>query len=151
MRDNEVAGVVDYDQAQWSWRALELAEALIFFAREPQERLQRIVYSGALDLEAVGRFLTAYGRVIRLSKAEILALPHLVRLIWMCAALDPPLCPRPSATEAGQVVNEVLYLADWAQAHKAQMQEIGFSVRADGYIGSITERPTACKEVCEQV
>jgi Ser/Thr protein kinase RdoA (MazF antagonist) len=151
MRDDEVVGVVDYDQAQWSWRALEVAEALIFFAREPEERLQQIVYSGALDLEAVERFLAAYSRVIHLTDAEIMALPHFVRLIWMCAALDPPLRPHPTAKEAAQVVPEVLYLADWAQAHGAKIQEIGFTVRAGAVTGSSTEGPTARKEVCGQV
>jgi Ser/Thr protein kinase RdoA (MazF antagonist) len=148
MRDDEVVGVVDYDQAQWSWRALELAEALIFFAREREERLRQIVYSGVLDFEAVERFLAAYSRVVQLSDVEILALPQFVRLIWMCAALDPPLGPRPRAKEAAQVVPEVLYLADWAQAHSAKMQEIGFAARAGDCTSSITEPPTAGKEVC---
>jgi Ser/Thr protein kinase RdoA (MazF antagonist) len=129
LRDDEVVGVVDFDQAHWCTRALEVAEALIFFAREPGARLQHIVYSGALDLESVERFLADYSSEIYLLDAEVRALPHLVRLIWTCAALDPPLRPRPSAEVAVQVLPEVLYLADWARAHAQEIVEIGFAAR----------------------
>jgi Ser/Thr protein kinase RdoA (MazF antagonist) len=121
VRGDAIVGVVDYDLAHWCWRALEVAEALIYFACEPEQRLEHIVYSGALDLGAVERFLVTYATVIRLLDAEVRALPHLVRTIWMCAALDPPLRPRPSAQAAPQVLPEVLDLADWAQAHAAEM------------------------------
>jgi Ser/Thr protein kinase RdoA (MazF antagonist) len=135
LRDDKVVGVVDYDQAHWCPRVLEVAEALLFFAREPEKRLEHIVYSGALDLGSVERFLAAYGGVIRLSDAEIRALPHFMRVIWMCAALDPPLEPRPSVEDAAQVLPEVLYLANWAQSHRSEIQEIGYAFRKVGSKG----------------
>jgi Ser/Thr protein kinase RdoA (MazF antagonist) len=136
VQEDEVVGLIDYDQAHWCWRALEVAEALIYFAREPAKRLKHVVYPGALDLDAVQHFLSEYCSVARLSDAELCALPEFVRTIWMCAALDPPLRPRPGVRAAPLVLPEVLYLADWAQAHRAELQEIGFSVRADGPNGS---------------
>jgi Ser/Thr protein kinase RdoA (MazF antagonist) len=129
MRDNEVVGLIDYDQAHWCSRVLEVAEALIYFAREPEERLKHIVYPAALDLDVTRRFLAAYGAVVYLSDAELYALPHLVRTIWMCAALDPPLKPRTSVQSAPQVLPEVLYLADWARDHAPELTEMGMATR----------------------
>ena len=36
-------------------------------------------------------FLSAYQEVVPLAWSEIQALPDLIRTIWLCAALDPPL------------------------------------------------------------
>jgi Ser/Thr protein kinase RdoA (MazF antagonist) len=132
LRDDKVVGLVDYDQAHWCPRVLEVAEALLFFARETEKRLEHIVYSGALDLGSVERFLTAYGGTISLSDAEIRALPYFAQMIWMCAALDPPLGPRPRIEDAACVLPEVLYLAGWAQSHRSEVQEIGYAVRKEG-------------------
>jgi Ser/Thr protein kinase RdoA (MazF antagonist) len=109
---------------------MEVAEALIYFAREAEKRLEHIVYSAALDLAVAKRFLAAYGTRVWLTDAELEALPHLVRTIWMCASLDPPLAPRPDVKAAPDVLSEVLYLADWAQLHAAELVEIGFAVRS---------------------
>jgi Ser/Thr protein kinase RdoA (MazF antagonist) len=151
MEGDEIVGVIDYDQAHWCWRALEVAEALIYFAREPGKRLRHIVYPGALDLDAVRRFLSEYCSVVCLSDAEINALPLFVRTIWMCAALDPPLRPRPNVQAAPLVLPEVLYLAEWAQAHAAEIREIGLDVRARVRAGSNAERPAVRKEVLGRV
>lgn len=126
---NEVAGVVDYDLAQWCWRAMELAEALIYFTAERPGYLKRIVYPGVLDLGAVQRFLEAYTEMSSLSAAEIRALPHLIRTIWMCASLNPPLKTRLSLEAAPQALPEILTLAGWAQAHGSDIVEIGLALR----------------------
>jgi homoserine kinase type II len=125
LQGDAIAGVVDYDLAHWCARTLELAEALIYFAREPKRRFQHIVYPGVLDLGLVERFLASYTEMVGLSVAEVRALPHLIRTIWLCASLDPPLRSRLSAEEAPQAVPEVLALADWAAAHVAEIVEMG--------------------------
>jgi Ser/Thr protein kinase RdoA (MazF antagonist) len=129
-RGDTIVGVVDYDQAHWCARALELAEALIYFTREPDKRFRHIVYPGVLDLGKVRRFLRAYGQVIRLSEAEVRALPQLIRTIWMCASLQPPLEPRLTLERAAQVLPEVLALADWASVQAPEITEIGLDVRS---------------------
>lgn len=127
-----VAGVVDYDLARWSWRAIELAEALIYFAAERPGRLEHVVYPGVLDLSAAQRFLAAYQETINLSNAEIGELPHMVRLIWLSASLDPPLGPRLSLDQAPHALPEILLLAGWAQAHASDIVEIGFAMQEKG-------------------
>ncbi|MFQ5343739.1 MAG: phosphotransferase [Anaerolineae bacterium] len=67
-----VAGVVDYDLARWTWRVVELAETLIYFAAERPGRLKHVVYPGVLDLSAAQRFLAAYSDAVSLSNAETL-------------------------------------------------------------------------------
>jgi Ser/Thr protein kinase RdoA (MazF antagonist) len=128
MQGDVIVAVVDFDLARWSLRSLELAEALIYFAREATRRFQHIVYSGFLDLGLIDRFLRAYTEVIPLSDAELRALPHMIRTIWMCASLDPPLRSRVSLDQAADALPEVLALADWASMHAADITQIGFRV-----------------------
>ncbi len=128
-RGDAIAGVVDYDQANWCARVLEVAEALLYFAREANARFHHIVYPGILDLDKVARFLGAYAEIVRLSDAEICALPHWMRIIWMCASLNPPLKPRLGVEKAGRALPEVLALADWASVHAPHITRIGFDVR----------------------
>jgi Ser/Thr protein kinase RdoA (MazF antagonist) len=127
-RDDRVTGVVDYDKAHWSARALEVAEATIYFAQEPTARFQRIVYSSVLDLDSLRRFLTAYAEIVCLTKAEIRALPHLVGTVWLCASLDPPLAPRLRLDGDLEPLLEVLALAEWARDHRREIENTGFVV-----------------------
>jgi Ser/Thr protein kinase RdoA (MazF antagonist) len=125
-----VACVVDYDLAHWSWRSMELAEALIYFTTEPSTQLKQIVYAGFLDLDAIQRFLGTYCDTARLQESEIRALPHLIRTIWLCASLDPPLEPLLSRSAAPQALPEILMLADWARSRAEDIIEIGLASMA---------------------
>ncbi len=126
-----VAGVVDFDQAHWAWRAMELAEALIYFTAECSGEFQHIVYPGVLDLDGVCQFLGAYCEKARPSEAEIRALPHMVRTIWLCASLAPPLEPPMSFEAAAQALPEVLALAGWGEVHAPDIVEIGLAASGD--------------------
>jgi Ser/Thr protein kinase RdoA (MazF antagonist) len=123
-KGNEVVCVVDFDLAHVCSRATEVAEALIAFATDDRLNLRHIVYPGSLDLERTRRFLVAYCDEARLSDAEIRALPDLIRTIWLCAALDPPLAPLLTLEAAPQALPEVLTLADWARTHAAELVEL---------------------------
>jgi len=120
---DRVVGVIDFDLAHWCWRALEVAEALLAFATERCRRFESIVYLGVLDLYFAHQFLAAYAETAELSEPEIRALPHLIRTIWLCASLDPPLEPLLSLERAPQALPEILALADWAKAHAADVVE----------------------------
>jgi len=126
---DRIVGVVDYDKARWQPRVIELAEALIYFTTERPGHLRHIVYSGTLDLGVVHQFLVAYADMVSLSEPEIHALPHLIRTIWLCASLNPPLEPLMSLEAAPQAVPEVLALAGWAQAHASDIVEIGLAAQ----------------------
>jgi Ser/Thr protein kinase RdoA (MazF antagonist) len=121
---HRIVAVVDYDLAHWCSRAMEVAEAIIAFCTDPGLELEHIVYRGALDLTLVNRFVTAYLEEALLSEAEIQALPDMIRTIWLCASLDPPLEPPLSRQAAPQALPEILTLADWALAHGSELVEV---------------------------
>ena len=120
---DRVVGVIDFDLAHWCSRAMEVAEALLAFATERCRRFESIVYRGVLELDVAHQFLAAYAETAELSEAEIQALPHLIRTIWLCASLDPPLEPLLSLERAPQALPEILALAGWARAHAADIVE----------------------------
>jgi Ser/Thr protein kinase RdoA (MazF antagonist) len=120
---DHLVGVVDYDLAHWSARAMEVAEAIIAFCTEPGLGLKHIVYPGALDLDVASRFMTAYLHQVPLTEMEIRALPDMIRTIWLCAALDPPLEPPLSREAAPKALPEILALANWAVGHGADLVE----------------------------
>jgi Ser/Thr protein kinase RdoA (MazF antagonist) len=128
-QDDQIAAVVDYDLAHWCSRAMEVAEAVIAFCTDPGLGLRQIVYPGVLDLNLVKTFLGAYQGATPLSKAEILALPDMIRTIWLCASLDPPLEPPLSFEAAPRALPEILMLADWAVENR---QELVSACRAAG-------------------
>jgi homoserine kinase type II len=128
-QEDRVVGVVDYDLAHWCSRAMEVAEATIAFCTDPGLGLQHIVYPGVLDLELVNGFLNAYQATVPLSEAEIAALPCMVRTIWLCASLDPPLEPALSLEAAPRALPEILALADWAAANEAELVRICVATR----------------------
>ena len=124
-----VAGVVDYDLAHWCSRSVEVAEAMIAFCTDPGLGLKQIVYPGVLDLELARSFLTAYQETVPLSEAEIVALPCMIRTIWLCASLDPPLEPALSLEAAPRALPEILALADWATANESELVRICVATR----------------------
>lgn len=130
LRQGLVVGVVDYDLAHWCSRAMEVAEAIIAFATQRSGGLHHIVYPGVLDLDAVHRFLAAYTESASLSKAEIHALPDLIRTIWLCASIDPPLEPLLSLDAAPRALPEILSLSGWAQGRAADIVHIGLAAQA---------------------
>jgi Ser/Thr protein kinase RdoA (MazF antagonist) len=120
---------VDYDLAHWCWRVLEVAEAVIAFCTHPEPELKHIVYASTLDLARTRCFLAAYQKKAPLEDAEARALPALVRTIWLCASLDPPLEPRLCIEAAPSALPEILTLADWAVDHDSSLVEICLSAR----------------------
>ena len=130
-RGNQIAGLVDYDLAHWCLRVMEVAEACIAFCTDPGLRLKHIVYQGILDVELVMGFLTAYQRETPLLEAEIQAFPEMIRTIWLCAALDPPLGPHLSLEAATRALPEILALADWAAENREDLKEVCLVARGN--------------------
>jgi len=123
-KGDEVSGLVDYDQAHWAPRIVEVAEALIYFGREAlgadssPARFHHIVYDGWVDVTLAAQFLRTYLEVAPLTQRELRVLPDVMRLIWLSASLRPPL-ELPLSSGNREALNEVVALADWAHAHAA--------------------------------
>jgi Ser/Thr protein kinase RdoA (MazF antagonist) len=145
MSEGNVVGVVDYDQAHRSARATELAEALIYFARERGQRFHHIVYSNVLNLSTMETFLKAYGAYVHLTQEEANALPHLIRTVWLCASLAPPLGPELDAQRALQALPEALTLANWAKQNASNVALLASSTETRDTVSSSTPETIAHK------
>ena len=73
--------------------------------------------------------MTAYQEEARLSEAEIRALPDMIRTIWLCASLDPPLEPPLNRNAAPQALPEILTLAEWSLAYDSRIVEVCLAAR----------------------
>jgi homoserine kinase type II len=122
-----IIGVVDYDKARWQPRVVELAEALIYFASPRPGPLQHLVYAGWLDLRPLAHFLRCYAHVITPSENELHALPDYIRCIWLQVSLTHMLQQGFRPAGAGEALQELLMLADWAMANTHAIVEIGHS------------------------
>jgi homoserine kinase type II len=119
--DDRIVGVVDYDKARWQPRVVELAEALIYFASPRPGHLQHLVYPGYLRREVFTSFLQGYGRVITLDEEEVGALPDIIVCIWLQVSLQRLAEKRERPAQAQEALNEVLMLAEWANANAEWM------------------------------
>ena len=123
--------VYDFDHAYWDSRIQEVTEAVIYFSQELKTRFKYIVYSGRSDLDILERFLLAYCGNVSLTDDEIQALPYLMRLTWISAALVPPLRPKVKLNDI-KALQEVLDLANWAEMHMNDIIQIGHSIQQRG-------------------
>lgn len=120
-----IVGVVDYDKARWQPRVVELAEALIYFASPRPGHLKHLVYPGFLDWKPFVHFLQNYACAAVLNASEMHALPDYVRCIWLQVSLTRLLEKGSRPVEACEALQEVLALANWAQANANKMVRVG--------------------------
>jgi homoserine kinase type II len=114
---DRIIGVVDYDKASWQPRVVELAEALIYFASPRPGHMKHLVYPGFLDPDPFGGFLRGYASRLVLKSEELHALPDYIRCIWMAVSLQHLSEKRRRPDEALEALQEIIALADWAQAN----------------------------------
>lgn len=124
---DRIVCVVDYDKACWQPRAVELAEALIYFASPRPGHLKHLVYPGFLDWEPFTRFLQNYARATILDENEVHALPDYLLCIWVSVSLKRLLEKGARPAEALETLREVLALADWANTNAQQIVEASHS------------------------
>lgn len=125
---DHIVALLDYDNAAHQSRVVEVAEALIYFANQRDERLSVGVYDGIMNLERVGRFMAAYDGVWALTPGERAALPATVQAIWLTVSLRR-LDERADASrgEALARLREAKLLSDWVEAHSAALVEAASS------------------------
>jgi homoserine kinase type II len=115
---DEVAALLDYDQATWDARIVDVADGLIGFATASNytDKLQWGVYQGPLDEEQAARLIKGYVEVEPLSRAEIEALPLLVEIIWLQGELGRVIStPEGSPDYHQDVLTQGRWLSTWMQ------------------------------------
>lgn len=122
--DDQAVALLDFDQAAWDARIVDLADALVAFATAPQPiaEWQWGVFAGPLDVERSHCLLAGYQSIDPLSPAERHALPVLLRVLWMRGALG-----RVAATPEGApdyhlaVLGQGQRLVEWMDAHAGEL------------------------------
>jgi len=130
--DDSIAGVVDYDQASWQPRVVELAEALIYFASPRLGHLKHLVYPSFMEWKPFTGFLQGYARAVVLEANEIAALPDYVCCIWFSVSLECLLKKGTRPPEALEALREVLALGNWASSNADQMVKLARSAMHSG-------------------
>lgn len=139
---DRIVGVVDYDKARLQPRAVELAEALIFFSSPRPGHLKHLVYPGVLDMEPFYDFLRNYACIAGLVEAELRTLPDYVRCIWLQVSLTSLLQKGSRPSDALGALQEVLVLAHWARANACRMIDAGCSTMSGrSFVGSGRRSP----------
>lgn len=149
-----IVGVVDYDKARQQPRLVELAEALIYFASPRPGIMKHLVYSGFLEWDKFGKFLTHYAGALRspdkefvryirpvqpaadilfrapnerawLGEDEVCALPDYIRSIWLSVSVERILGRNFQTTGIEESLRELLTLCDWASTHRQRLIDAG--------------------------
>lgn len=118
--DDRAVALLDFDQAGWDARAVDLADALVAFATEERRtpEWQWGVFAGPLDCARASAVLAGYGSVLSLTAAERAALPVLLEVLWLRGSLG-----RVVATPEGApdyhlaVLGQGQRLSEWLAAH----------------------------------
>jgi len=118
------AGLLDFDQATWDARIVDLADALVAFATAPQRDAawQWGVFAGPLDIQLARFVLAGYQSIVPLTASERHALPVLIQVLWMRGALG-----RVVATPEGApdyhlaVLGQGQRLAEWMSDHTGEL------------------------------
>jgi homoserine kinase type II len=78
-RGNEVAALVDFDNAVFSYRSLDMAKAILSFSSLKQDYENQNDVDPRLDWNRVKAFFDAYQMEMPLTEKEIVAIPPLIR------------------------------------------------------------------------
>ena len=143
-------GVVDYDKSCWQPRAVELAEALIYFASPRPGHLKHLVYSGFFDWDKFTTFIRYYTYGISsdemepvrlawlpqldssrkkadslmdifLKEKEVWTLPDYICCIWLTVSLAQLLEQDSCPAAVSEILREVLDLAVWSHENRQRI------------------------------
>jgi homoserine kinase type II len=123
-QNDHVAALLDYDQAAWDARIVDLADALVAFAstKENSPQFWGGVFQGPLDERLAGQLIEAYGQVLPLTPAEITALPTVIELLWLQGELARVFSTPEGAPDYHQAVLEQgMWLSSWISERRERL------------------------------
>ncbi len=123
-RGDQVAALLDFDQASWDARLVDLADALVAFASEPRREQTWGVFSGPLDLERALLLLGAYAAEAPLTGQEAAALPPMIEVLWLQGELGRVRSTPEGAPEYhASVLDQGRALSAWMAANGPALAE----------------------------
>ncbi len=117
-KGDEVTALIDYDQATWDARIVDIADALIGFttATGYEQRMVWGLFRGPLDEDRATRLLSGYLEVSSLTATEIATLPLIVELAWLQGELGRVISTAEGSPEYHQdVLQQGRWLSEWMQ------------------------------------
>ena len=121
----EIVALLDYDNAAYQNRVVEVAEALIYFGKQPDKRLTAGVYGGLINLDKARRFMEAYNALWPLGDNERQALAATIEAIWLTVSLlrlDER--AEPDRAEVLERLQAMRLLSDWAYGQRGELLEV---------------------------
>lgn len=121
---DEVTVLLDFDQATWDARIVDLADALVAFATNADIPGWNAwgVFQGPLDEARATRLVAGYHAVAALSPTEIELLPQLVELIWLQGELGRVIStPEGSPDYHQDVLEQGRWLSNWMRERSQRL------------------------------
>ncbi len=121
---DHVVALLDFDQAAYDARIVDIADALVAFAstKPTNSPISWGLFQGPLDEKQAVRFVSAYARVFPLTSAEITALPVVLEALWLQGELGRVISTPEGAPDYHQsVLDQGRDLSLWMQAHSKQL------------------------------
>lgn len=115
--NDDVVGLLDYDQVAWDARIADLADAIVGFASDCCKQTNIVswgVYSGPLNVACASTLVAAYQSILPLTSAEIAALPVVIEILWLQGELGRVLSTPEGAPDYHlNVLEQGRWLSDW--------------------------------------
>lgn len=124
--ESEAVALLDYDQATYDARIVDLADALIGFATAEDRAGWKSwgVFRGPLDIDASAELISGYVSREPLSATELELLPTLVELAWLQGELGRVVSTADGAPEYHRdVLNQGQQLVGWIAEHRDRLLE----------------------------
>jgi homoserine kinase type II len=120
---DQVTALLDYDQATWDARIVDIADALIAFATSAKmENLMWGLFQSALDEDRTCQFIEAYSSVWALSHAEISMLPTVIEMLWLQGELGRVVSTPEGAPDYHEtVLNQGRWLSGWLNERRDRL------------------------------
>lgn len=120
---DQVTALLDYDQATWDARIVDIADALIAFATSAKvDNLMWGLFQTTLDEECTCQFIEAYSSVWSLSHAELSMLPTIIELLWLQGELGRVVSTPEGAPDYHEtVLNQGRWLSGWLNERRDRL------------------------------
>jgi homoserine kinase type II len=119
-----VTALLDFDQATWDARIVDIADALIAFATSSKNETNLMwgMFQGTLDEDRANEFIAAYASVWALTHSEISTLPTIIELLWLQGELGRVVSTPEGAPDYHEsVLSQGRWLSGWLNERRERM------------------------------
>ena len=127
-RDHEIVGIFDFDWVGRQPRMVDVTDGLLFFAAHRETAIDGgDIWSLTQPFEPVwelmGLFMAAYREHVRLTRAELNALPALMRQRCLYNRVDAMVRKVPPADQVRFLTTGIRPIFEWITTHEARLRQ----------------------------